>query len=118
MSTTESPNIAELVDDTLDWVHYGEPNSTDLIELATLTFDLAAQDLGFRGNDARIVSATEFRRDGSTDPCLVEIFSTLEDGRAVPDGMTLTIGENEHTFATHKEGLTALYTWCATGSAS
>ncbi|HZK31363.1 MAG TPA: hypothetical protein VFC72_00420 [Corynebacterium sp.] len=115
MDTTQNPNLTELVDATLDWVHYGEPNSTDLIELATLSFDLAARDLGFRGNDELIVSRTEFRRDGSAESCLVEITSRLVDSDTAPAGMSLRLGEKKREFSTHREGLTALYTWCASG---
>lgn len=117
MATTPA-DVTELVEQTLDWVTYGDPNSTDLIAVTTAEYPIAAQDLGFRGNDERIVSRTEFIRedDGS---CTVEIAMLVDDTVTLPDDLTLTFGDGDRrTYPSHREGLIAFYTWCGGGQVS
>lgn len=109
-----APDLTEIVDQTLDWVTYGEPNSTDLIAVATYTYPLAAQDLGFRGTDELLVSRTRFINEEET-VCTVEISTTIQGTDTIPGGLTLIIDETRHTYPSHREGLTAFYTWCGTG---
>ena len=109
-----TPDVTELVDQTLDWVTYGEPNSTDLIAVTTQAFPVAAQDLGFRGTDDLLISRTGFIHDNESG-CTVEIATAIAGTDTIPRDLTLVLGEGKHTSPSHREGLTAFYTWCATG---
>lgn len=109
-----TPDVTELVDQTLDWVTYGEPNSTDLIAVTTYSFPLAAQDLGFRGSDDLVVCRAQFMHEDES-VCTVEIATTIEGTDTIPGDLTLMLGDKKHTYASHREGLTAFYSWCGTG---
>ena len=117
MATTPA-DVTELVEQTLDWVTHGDPNSTDLIAVTTSEYPIAAQDLGFRGNDERIVSLTEFIREDESS-CTVEIAMLVDGTTTLPDNLTLAFGQDDRrTYPSHREGLIAFYTWCGGGQVS
>lgn len=118
---TTPVDIDELVADTLDWVTYGEPNPTDLVDLTTRHFPIAAHDIGFRGDENIVIGLAEFRRDGDGDgepddtALLVELVTTVDGVERHPDVLRLTYDHDTITYPTHEEGLRAFYQWCATG---
>lgn len=112
---THTVDIDELVADTLDWVTTGEPSAEDLIDLSTMHFDVVAKYGGFLANDDFIIARADFLRDGSEEPCRVELLSTIESPNLIPGEAVLTFGQDEVRYPTHGEALRAFYQWCATG---
>lgn len=99
-------NVDEAVEQTLDWVSYGEPNSVDLIDVAASSYPVMGKDEGFVGNDTHLKSQTSFVRETDDSSCFVEITS--------PDGpVELTIDGNQNTYDTHEAGIRAFYEWAS-----
>ena len=114
--STRTVDIDELVSDTLDWVTTGEPNAEDLIDLATMHFDVVARYGGFRANDEIMIAGADFLRDGSEESCDVQLISAIRSPDLLPGEAVLTFGEGpEHRYPNHGEGLQVFYRWCATG---
>lgn len=109
-------DVDELVSDTLDWVTTGEPSPEDLIDLATMHYDVVARYGGFRANDDIVIAGADFLRDGSDEPCRVELISAIESPDLIPGESVLTFGEGPALrYPDHGEGLKVFYRWCATG---
>lgn len=103
---TPIETVDEAVEQTLDWVSYGEPNSTDLIDVAASSYPVMGKDGGFTGNDERVKSRTEFIRETDDSECIVEITS--------PDGpVELTIDGETVSYDTHEAGIRAFYEWAS-----
>lgn len=99
-------SIDEAVEQTLEWVSYGEPNSTDLLDVAGSNYPVVGKNGGFRGNDERIVSHTEFVHEHDDSTCVVQIVS--------PDGVVeLTVDGEAASYDSHEAGIRAFYQWAA-----
>lgn len=97
-------SIDEAVEQTLAWVSYGEPNSADLIDVAGSNYPVAGRYGGFRGNDERIVSHTEFVHGLDESTCVIQIVS--------PDGVVeLDVDGEMASYDSHEAGIRAFYEW-------
>ena len=112
---TQKVDIDELVADTLNWVTTGEPSAEDLIDLSTMHFDVVAKYGGFLANDDTIIARADFLRDGTEEPCRVELLSTIDSPNLIPAEAALTFGEDKFEYPDHAEALRVFYQWCATG---
>ncbi|GAB3943548.1 hypothetical protein [Corynebacterium tapiri] len=99
----QANRIDEALAQTLLWANYGEPNSLDLIDVATSEFPIAGQEGGFVGNDDHVVSRTFFIRDRDEASAQVEL--------STPGGGSVLIDGSLTEYDTHAEAIRALYEW-------
>lgn len=100
-------SIDDAVEQTLQWVSYGEPNSTDLVDVAVSTYPVMGKNGGFRANDERVISSTAFVHELDDSECVIEIAS--------PGGVELTVGGKTATYESHEAGIRAFYEWADRG---
>lgn len=98
-------SIDEAVEQTLQWVSYGEPNSADLVDVASSNYPVMGKNGGFRGNDERVISSTTFVHDTDGSVCDIEISS--------PGGVELILDGIPAWHATHEAGIRAFYEWAS-----